>query len=106
MIRFLLVVVMLISCTDIYKKVNGDEYTLESVRASLIRQEDTIVFNVIERARFPLNSPTYDQHYASIPNFSGSLFDFILNKTEDIQAKVCCCSLPCLITFDLSMANR
>jgi chorismate mutase len=99
--RFLLVVVvMLISCTDIYKKVNGDEYTLESVRASLIRQEDTIVFNVIERARFPLNSPTYDQHYASIPNFSGSLFDFILNKTEDIQAKVCCSSLPCLITFE------
>ncbi|XP_045807426.1 chorismate mutase 2-like [Trifolium pratense] len=88
MLRFLLVVVVLISCTDIYKTVKGDEYTLESVRASLVRQEDTIVFNVIERARFPLNSPTYDPHYASIPNFSGSLFDFILNQTEDIQAKM------------------
>ncbi|KAI5403858.1 hypothetical protein KIW84_051127 [Lathyrus oleraceus] len=67
--------------------VKADEYTLESVRESLIRQEDTIIFSLIERARFPLNSPTYERNYSSIPNFSGSLFDFILHQTEDIQAK-------------------
>lgn len=90
-LRFIAVVVMLLSCTERHKstaKGSENEYTVESVRASLIRQEDTIIFSVIERARFPLNSPTYHQHYASIPHFSGSLLDVVLDYTEAIQAKV------------------
>ncbi|KAI5403862.1 hypothetical protein KIW84_051127, partial [Lathyrus oleraceus] len=90
MFRFLVVVaviIMLVSFADAHRMVKADEYTLESVRESLIRQEDTIIFSLIERARFPLNSPTYERNYSSIPNFSGSLFDFILHQTEDIQAK-------------------
>ncbi|KAL5074448.1 hypothetical protein RYX36_013432 [Vicia faba] len=78
---------MLVSCTDALRMAKADEYTLESVRESLIRQEDTIIFSFIERAKFPLNSLTYQQNYSSIPNFSGSLFDFILHQTENIQAK-------------------
>ncbi|XVE97336.1 hypothetical protein REPUB_Repub03eG0010900 [Reevesia pubescens] len=66
----------------------GDGLTLEMVRDSLIRQEDTIVFSLIERARFPLNSPTYDPSYTSIPGSCGSLVEFIVKQTEAIQAKV------------------
>ncbi|XP_058785960.1 chorismate mutase 2-like isoform X1 [Vicia villosa] len=90
MFRFLVVVAvitMLVSCTVTHRMAKANEYTLESVRASLIQQEDTIIFSLIERARFPLNSPTYQQNYSSVLNFSGSLFDFILHQTEDIQAK-------------------
>lgn len=90
-LQFMAVVVMLLSCPERHRSTaNGseNEYTLESVRASLIRQEDTIIFSVIERARFPLNSPTYHQHYASIPHFSGSLLDVVLDYTEAIQAKL------------------
>ncbi|KAJ0089942.1 hypothetical protein Patl1_12584 [Pistacia atlantica] len=60
--------------------------TLESVRESLIRQEDTIVFSLIERAKYPRNSPLYDLSYASIPGFSGSLFQYIVSHSENLQA--------------------
>lgn len=64
----------------------SDGLTLDMVRDSLIRQEDTIVFSLIERARFPLNSPTNNSSYASIPGSSGSLAEFIVKQTEAIQA--------------------
>ncbi|GKV03157.1 hypothetical protein SLEP1_g15512 [Rubroshorea leprosula] len=60
--------------------------TLDTVRDSLIRQEDTIIFSLIERAKFPLNSPTYNQSW--VPGFSGSLVEFIVKQTENLQAKV------------------
>ena len=66
----------------------SDGLTLELVRDSLIRQEDTIVFSLIERARFPLNSPTYDPSYALIPGSCGSLVEFIVKQTEALQATV------------------
>lgn len=66
----------------------SDGLTLDMVRDSLIRQEDTIVFSLIERARFPLNSPTNNSSYASIPGSSGSLAEFIVKQTEAIQATV------------------
>ncbi|XP_039050946.1 chorismate mutase 2-like isoform X3 [Hibiscus syriacus] len=66
----------------------GDGLTLQMVRDSLIRQEDTIVFSLIERARFPLNSPAYDPSYGSIPGFSGSLVELFVKQTEAVQAKV------------------
>ncbi|KAK8980347.1 hypothetical protein V6N11_061558 [Hibiscus sabdariffa] len=56
-------------------KVTGG-LTLESVRDSLIRQEDTIVFSLIERARFPANALAYDPSYFSDPGSCGSLVDF------------------------------
>ncbi|XP_004498812.1 chorismate mutase 2 isoform X2 [Cicer arietinum] len=63
------------------------EYTLDSVRKALVRQEDTIVFALIERAKFPFNSLTYDHNYLQIPGFCGSLVDFVVNNTEGVQAK-------------------
>ncbi|KAH7523965.1 hypothetical protein FEM48_Zijuj06G0068100 [Ziziphus jujuba var. spinosa] len=67
--------------------VPANGMTLEAVRDSLIRQEDTIIFSLIERAKFPLNSPTYQQSYASIPGFSGPLIDFFVKQAEALQAK-------------------
>ncbi|XP_010265597.1 PREDICTED: chorismate mutase 2 [Nelumbo nucifera] len=67
---------------------NANGLILESVRESLIRQEDTIVFNLIERAKFPLNSPVYDEPCAQIPGCCGSLLEFIVKETESLQAKV------------------
>ncbi|XP_022636615.1 chorismate mutase 2 isoform X3 [Vigna radiata var. radiata] len=36
------------------------EYNDDTVRASLARLEDTIIFALFERVKFPLNPPTYD----------------------------------------------
>lgn len=58
--------------------------TLEKVREALITQEDTIVFRLIERVSFPLNSPTYDHKFSS----SLSLFHFIVKGTESLQSQV------------------
>ncbi|XP_038896105.1 chorismate mutase 2 isoform X2 [Benincasa hispida] len=65
----------------------SDILTLDGIRDSLIRQEDSIVFSLIERARFPLNGKMYHHNHVSIPGFSGSLVEFIVRETEAIQAK-------------------
>ncbi|AES59088.2 putative chorismate mutase [Medicago truncatula] len=64
-----------------------NEYTLDTVRETLVRQEDTIVFGLIERSKFPFNSQTYDQNYLQIPGFCGSLVEFVFTNTEIVQAK-------------------
>ncbi|KAF5192630.1 Chorismate mutase [Thalictrum thalictroides] len=69
-------------------KISSDELSLESVRESLISQEDTIVFTLIERAKFPFNSPTYDDDPSSSCVLSGSLVQFIVKETEILHAKV------------------
>ncbi|KAE8732824.1 Chorismate mutase 1 [Hibiscus syriacus] len=63
-----------------------DGLTLQMVRDSLIRQEDTIVFSLIERARFPFNSPTYHPSYGSVPGFCGSVVELFVKQTEAVQA--------------------
>eukprot|EP00262_Sarcandra_glabra_P007927 TRINITY_DN21058_c0_g1_i1.p1 TRINITY_DN21058_c0_g1~~TRINITY_DN21058_c0_g1_i1.p1 ORF type:complete len:279 (-),score=60.25 TRINITY_DN21058_c0_g1_i1:271-1068(-) len=65
-----------------------DAFTLESVRESLIRQEDTIVLNLIERAKYPYNSKTYDKFSFESPDFCGSLVEYIVKETEIAHAKV------------------
>ena len=35
--------------------------SLANIRGSLIRQEDTIIFSLIERSQFSLNAPVYDE---------------------------------------------
>ncbi|XP_010555459.1 PREDICTED: chorismate mutase 2 isoform X2 [Tarenaya hassleriana] len=62
--------------------------SLDSIRDSLIRQEDTIVFSLIERAKFPLNSPAYEESRCSDSGFPGSMTEFLVRETEIIQAKV------------------
>lgn len=66
---------------------SGKGYTLASVREALVRQEDTIIYGLIERAKFPSNSHTYDQNYAQIQGFCGSLVEFVVKNTEALQSQ-------------------
>ncbi|KAI3971517.1 hypothetical protein MKW92_003089 [Papaver armeniacum] len=62
---------------------------LERVRKSLIRQEDSIVFCLIERAKFPSNSSLYKSSSSSqIPGFDGSLIQYIVKETEILHSKI------------------
>ena len=63
---------------------NESQLSLDKVRQALISQEDTIVFRLIERAVFPLNSPTYHRKFSSSP----SLFHFLVKGTEALQSQV------------------
>lgn len=41
--------------------------TLSDIRNNLIRQEDTIIFNIIERAQFARNLPVYQPAGVPVP---------------------------------------
>ncbi|RWW79948.1 hypothetical protein BHE74_00011741 [Ensete ventricosum] len=63
------------------------DLTLGRVRDALIRQEDSIVFALIERARFPYNAPAYDP--SLLPQHGGrSLVEAFAREEEVLQAKV------------------
>lgn len=66
---------------------DDNKLSLDSIRDSLIRQEDTIIFNLIERIKFPTNSTLYKQQPPS-SNISGSLFQYLFQETEALQSKV------------------
>ncbi|CAN4119541.1 unnamed protein product [Withania somnifera] len=70
------------ACGDDDKKLS-----LDLIRDSLIRQEDTIIFNLIERIKFPTNLTLYKQQPSS-SNISGSLFHYLFQETESLQSKV------------------
>ncbi|CAM6097571.1 unnamed protein product [Calypogeia fissa] len=64
------------------------ELKLPSIRESLIRQEDSIIYNLLERAQYKINPPTYDANRFTIPGFEGSLVEYLLQETERLHAKV------------------
>ena len=66
--------------------VGEGEVTLDSFREQLIRQEETIIFALIERAQFPLNAPVYEKGGCETEELS--LLDFMLRETERTHAKV------------------
>ena len=55
---------------------------LGNIRYTLIRLEDTIIFNLIERAQFPLNRSIYVPGAVPLPNFKGSFLDWLLTEVE------------------------
>lgn len=63
-------------------------YTLDSVRESLIRLEDSIIFGLVERAQYRYNPDTYDPDAFVMDGFSGSLVEYIVKETEKLHAKV------------------
>ncbi|KAL5553698.1 hypothetical protein UlMin_041099 [Ulmus minor] len=71
------------------KRVDESEsLTLESIRHSLIRQEDSIIFSLLERAQYCYNADTYDEAAFSMDDFRGSLVEFIVRETEKLHAQV------------------
>ncbi|KAG8375442.1 hypothetical protein BUALT_Bualt10G0100400 [Buddleja alternifolia] len=68
---------------------------LETVRESLIRQEDSIIFSLIERAKHPINSPLYDDKKMPFADDSSvSLFHFFVKESEVLQSKAGCYTSP------------
>ncbi|XP_061994507.1 chorismate mutase 3, chloroplastic isoform X1 [Rosa rugosa] len=71
------------------KRVDASEsLTLDSIRHSLIRQEDDIIFSLLERAQYCYNADTYDRDAFSMEGFHGSLVEFMLRETEKLHAQV------------------
>ncbi|CAL5369850.1 unnamed protein product [Camellia sinensis] len=65
-----------------------DSYTLDGIRHSLIRQEDSIIFSLLERAQYCFNVDTYDPNAFFMDGFHGSLVDFMVKETEKLHARV------------------
>ncbi|RYQ85968.1 hypothetical protein Ahy_B10g105611 isoform E [Arachis hypogaea] len=56
------------------KRIDESEnLTLDHIRHSLIRQEDSIIFGLLERAQYCYNEDTYDPDAFSMDGFHGSL---------------------------------
>ncbi|GBG64980.1 hypothetical protein CBR_g48729 [Chara braunii] len=62
--------------------------TLDAIRDTLIRLEDSIIFNLIERAQYKLNRPTYDASITSVPPRNVCLLEFLLRETEQLHSRV------------------
>ena len=88
LLLLLIVFFLLVASHNVRNSMAKNSLTLESVRHSLIRQEDSIIFSLIERAHFPINSPTYSPSHVS-NSFSGPLLRFVVKETEALLAKVC-----------------
>lgn len=61
---------------------------LANIRDSLVRMEDTIVFNLIERAQFCRSDFVYKAGNSDIPGFKGSYLDWFLQESEKVHAKL------------------
>ena len=61
---------------------------LENIRNVLIRQEETIIFALVERAQFKQNEIIYKKGGIPIPNFDGGFVDYLLHGTEALHATV------------------
>ena len=66
----------------------SETLTLPFIRHSLIRQEDSIIFSLLERAQYCYNADTYDHDAFSVDSFNGSLVEFMVRETEKLHAQV------------------
>lgn len=67
--------------------------SLDNIRQSLIRQEETIIFSLIERAQFAHNQAVYVPDAIPVPGFSPtgerhSLLEYLVRETEQIHGKI------------------
>lgn len=62
--------------------------TLDSIRHSLIRQEDSIIYSLLERAQYAYNADTYDHGAFFKDGFNGSLVEYMVLETEKLHAQV------------------
>ena len=61
---------------------------LDTIRSHLIRQEETIIFALIERAQWLRNPRIYEPGGLEIPEPAMSFFDYFLRETERLHARV------------------
>ena len=65
-----------------------EELKLENIRSNLIRQEETIIFSLIERSQFGKNGIIYKTNGINIPDFNGSFMMYLLSGTEKLHSIV------------------
>lgn len=69
----------------------NEKLKLENIRSALIRQEDTIIFNFLERAQFPRNEKVYKsgkEGCLNLENYDGSFLNYLLHEEEKVYALV------------------
>ncbi|KAK6931295.1 hypothetical protein RJ641_003088 [Dillenia turbinata] len=66
----------------------SDTLTLGNIRHSLIRQEDSIIFSLLERAQYCYNADTYDHNAFNMDGFRGSLVEYMVMETEKLHEQV------------------
>jgi len=69
----------------------AEVFSLESIRSTLIRQEETIIFSLIERAQYRRNCVIYDPQQFKFRNVYDapiSFLEWMLIETEKLHAKV------------------
>ncbi|CAI8595251.1 unnamed protein product [Vicia faba] len=78
-----------IGSVPIRKRIDESEnLTLDHIRHSLIRQEDSIIFSLLERAQYCYNEETYDPDAFSMDGFHGSLVEYMVKETEKLHGVV------------------
>eukprot|EP01064_Diplonema_japonicum_P035973 TRINITY_DN7943_c6_g1_i1.p1 TRINITY_DN7943_c6_g1~~TRINITY_DN7943_c6_g1_i1.p1 ORF type:complete len:449 (+),score=106.84 TRINITY_DN7943_c6_g1_i1:34-1347(+) len=86
----------------VWKDSKAEPLKLDSFRGQLIRQEETIIFALIERAQFKRNPSVYKP----AEDLEGlSLLDFMMRETETTHAKVRRYTSPDETAFNKSMGN-
>jgi chorismate mutase len=65
-----------------------DRLQLQSIRNILIRQEETIIFSMVERAQFKQNQKIYQPDVFPIIGYSGSFLEYLLLGTERLHSTV------------------
>ena len=71
----------------------SDRLSLDNIRASLIRQEDSIIFGLIERAQYSINAAVYQPGGVDVPCFHpdgtrASMLEFMLRENEQTGGKI------------------
>ncbi|QEU61880.1 Aro7 [Kluyveromyces lactis] len=63
---------------------------LQNIRDELVKMEDTIIFNFIERSHFATCSSVYESNVPEIklPGFDGSFLDWALMKMEIVHSQL------------------
>jgi len=61
---------------------------LQNIRDALVRMEDTIIFNFIERSQFYTSPSVYQKNKFQIPNFDGSFLDWALVNMEKVHSQI------------------
>jgi chorismate mutase len=68
--------------------ISGDPLSLDRIRSTLIRLEDTIIFALIERAQFAHNARIYERggmKELKDIGFEGSWLEWFLKETESFH---------------------
>jgi len=65
--------------------MEGEPLRLDDLRENLVRQEETIIFAIVERAQFAMNDAVYDSDRLPVPGFDGCFSQYLLYELEKVR---------------------